>query len=67
LDIELLTYQLIPATVIDRSAYRAELEGMLQREIDDTIGSRPYDEQDVGDLSDTSLSRPIMAISARRV
>jgi hypothetical protein len=67
LDIELMTYQLIPATVIDRSQYRAELEAMLQREIDDTIGSRPYDEKDSGDLSDTSLARPITAISARRV
>lgn len=67
LDIELLSFQLVPSTVIDRAQYRAELEAMLQREIDDTIGSRPYDEKDTGNLADSSLSRPITAIAARRV
>lgn len=67
LDVELLAAQLVPATVIDRQDYLRSLEHAMQREIDDVLGSRPYDERDTGDLSDTSLSRPITQITARRV
>lgn len=67
LDIELLAHQLVPPAVIDRLQYRTELERQLQHEIDEVIGSRPYDADDTKDISDGPTSRPLMAISARRV
>ena len=67
LSIELLDEQMVPPAVIDRSAYRAELESQLQREIDDVIGSRPYDENDDNDVSSDTESQPLVAIRMRRV
>lgn len=67
LDIELLAHNLVPPTVIDRVQYRQDLERQLQHEIDDVLGSRPYDEGDTGDLQAAADSRPLQAISARRV
>lgn len=67
LDIELMAHQLIPPAVIDRVQYRADLERQLQHEIDEVLGSRPYDDADDGDLTDGPDSRPLRAITARRV
>jgi hypothetical protein len=65
---ELARDGMIPPTVIDRTDYMARLEHELQREIDDAIGSRPYDDSDTGDITQTAAtSRPITAIMARRV
>lgn len=67
MDIELLAHQLVPPAVIDRVQYRSDLERQLQHEVDEVLGSRPYDEADTGDLANGPGSRPLMAISARRV
>jgi len=67
LDIELLAHNLVPPAVIDRVQYRADLERQMQHEVDEVLGSRPYDDGDTGDVTDGPSSRPLMAISARRV
>jgi hypothetical protein len=65
---ELARDGMIPAAVIDRDAYMERQLVAIQREIDDAIGSRPYDDGDTGDLTQTAAtSRPITAIAARRV
>ena len=67
LGIELLDEMLMPPGVNDRQSYRTELEAQMQREIDDAIGSRPYDVDDDGNVSSATDTRPISAISLRRV
>lgn|GEM_PF-1915567 len=65
---ELACDGMIPAGVIDRDAYMERQLVVIQREIGDAIGSRPYDDGDTGDITETSAtSRPITAIAARRV
>lgn len=68
LAIELAKDGYLPPSVIDRSQHMERLEYELQRELDDAMSSRPYDSDDTNDVSDSeSSSRPIRAISARRV
>lgn len=68
LELELLDEQMVPPQIIDRSQYRRDVEERMQREIDDVISSRPYDDTDSNDVTDSeAMSRPITAIAARRV
>ena len=66
--LELLDEQMVPANIIDRSQYRRDVEERMQREIDDVIASRPYDDTDSNNITDgAEMNRPVAAIGARRV
>lgn len=68
LELELLDEQMVPANIIDRSQYRRDVEERMQREIDDVIASRPYDDTDSNNITDgAEMNRPVTAIGARRV
>lgn len=68
LELELLDEQMMPPQIIDRVQYRRDLEERMQREIDDVISSRPYDDDDTNDVTDSEeMRRPVTAIGARRV
>ena len=68
LELELLDEQMMPPQIIDRVQYRRDLEERMQREIDDVISSRPYDDNDTNDVTDSEeMRRPVTAIGARRV
>ena len=61
LEREAASDNLIPANTLDAQAYRDSLDAQMNREIEDVISSRPYDEDDDVSVSPTE-SAPVNAI-----
>lgn len=65
LEREAASDNLIPANTLDAQAYRDSLDAQMNREIEDVISSRPYDEDDDVSVSPTE-SAPVNAIRLAR-
>lgn len=66
LQLELAHDGYIPGGVIDRGAHIESLENVLNREVDDVVSSRPYDEDDSGGVDADTEVRPVNSMSLRR-
>lgn len=64
-DYELAIDKLVPASVIDVAAYKESLIAEMDREIEDVIASRGYDEDDSGSVDETEV-RTVNAIELER-
>lgn len=56
----------IPSGAIDRGAYIEQLEAQINREIEDVVSSRPYDEDDSGGVDAETEIKSVHAVSLRR-
>ena len=65
LDYELAVDKLVPGNVLDAASYKDSLIAEMDREIEDVISSRGYDEDDSGSIADTEI-RTINAIELER-
>lgn len=66
LQIELAHDGLIPGGVVDRGAHIDQLEAVLNREVEDVVSSRPYDEDDSGGVDADTEIRSVHSMSLRR-
>lgn len=65
LQYELAVDGLVPGGNIDAASYKEALDKELDREIEDVISSRPYDEDDSGSIDSTEV-RTINSVALRR-
>ena len=66
LQLELAHDGYIPGGVIDRGSYIDSLEATLNREVEDVVSSRPYDEDDSGSIDEETEIKSVNAVSLRR-
>ena len=66
LQLELAHDGYIPGGVIDRGSYIDSLEATINREVEDVVSSRPYDEDDSGSVDEDTEIKSVNAVSLRR-